>query len=348
MHKEEVSARSLSGALSDRLASTSPDDFTVELSVFGVHCHCDARSRSRRSVVHCFEHEYYLELSRESERTDGTSVRSEPPFETVARGRTSREGEVLDAVGAWLRGASVHDMYTAFAFVDRERRALEALEALVLERRPALRSVTHELQDDLADISYLWFRSPGRSCRLSYYGKNEHPDARFHWDECQLFEFRVTEPGLLSAVLERWLCGGAPPSAIRREFPWLEIGKLADYYEAGRPIEGEFLQSWDSMESFYRLHGQPNKDVALQFIAALRAAGYDRELRAGQSLWSFIVSRARRHGLEKDQPNIVFNFHGEELVMHIWDGAEELRLPRAELTPEVNAALRRLAHEAID
>lgn len=335
--KEEVFARELQRTLSDRLARTLPDEFTVELSIFGVHSHCVARSRSRRCHVGRFESgEYHIDF--------GSQPAPKSRFDTLASGRTTSEAEVLDAVSAWLGCAALHDLYAAFAFVDRPRRALERLEVLLLRLRPGLRSLTHELQHEVLD--YLWFKSPQRSCRVSFYGKNEHPDALFHWDECELFAFRVTEPELLAAVLERWLCDGAPPSALRREFPWLEIGKLADFYEAGKPLEGEFLESWGWIEGFYEDH--PQRDAVLQFIEALRDEGYDSVLRAGQSMWSFIVSRSRRHGLRQGQPHIVFDFVGEELVMRIWDSARPVRLPRAELTPQVDAALRRLAETAID
>lgn len=344
--KEEVSARNLQSVLSERLASTLPDAFTVELSVFGVHCHCNARSASRRCVVHCFEHEYYIEFGVGTTALHEAHAVPESRFDTTATGRTALDREVLDAVSAWLAGAAVPDVHLAFAFVDRTRRALEQLEALVLQSRPGLDGVTHQLQHHMADIYYLWFRSPERSCRVSFYGKNEHPSAMFHWDDCELFAFPVIEPDVLAAVLERWLIGSPSPSSLRREFPWLEMGKLADFYEAGEPVEGEFLQSWDRIEDFYSKH--PNRDSVLQFIASLRAAGYDRTLRAGQSLWSCILSRSRRHGLREGQPHIVFDFSGEELLMHHWEGTKGAQLPRAELTPEVDAALQRLAAEPID
>ncbi len=344
--KQEVSARNLQSALSECLASTLPDAFTVELSVFGVHCHCDARSGSRRCVVHCFEDEYYIELGVGTTAHNEARAVPESQFDITATGRTALDREVVDAVRAWLAGAAVPDVYVAFAFVDRKRRALEQLEALVLESRPGLDGVTHQLQHDLADIYYLWFRSPERSCRVAFYGKSEHPSAMFHWDDCKLFAFPVNEPDQLAAVLDRWLIGGASPSSLRREFPWLEIGKLADFYEAGKPTEGEFLQSWDQLEDFYSRH--PNRDSVLQFIASLRAAGYDRKLRAGQSLWSCILSRSRRHGLRGGQARIVFDFSGEELLMDQGEEETQARLPRAELTPEVDAALQRLAAEPID
>lgn len=346
--KEEADARELHKALSEHLARVLPEEFTVELSIFGVHCHCEIRFRRRRSVAHCFGHEYYIHFDRESEGASEADGPAESRFQTEARGRTPRQREVLDAVGVWLRGTTIAELYRAFSFVDRTKRSLVALEAQVLELRPGLQDVTHELQHDMADIYYMWFRSPERSCRVSYYGKNVHPDAVIRWDDCALFEFRATDPERLAAVLERWLCADEPPSTMRREFPWLEIGKLADYYEAGKPVEGEFLQSWEWIEEFFREHGPPGNDAAWQFVAALRAAGYDKRLRAGQSLWSFIVSRSRRHGLRNGQPHIVFEFCDGGLRMQVWDSAEEVRLPEARLTPAVDAALKRLANEAID
>ncbi len=337
--QEELIARALQRALTERLTNTSPGEPTVEVSVLGVHCHCDARAGPRRCVVHCFESEYYLEFRALPD--PGTAEHA-----TQARGRTRDEGEVLDAVEAWLAGVGVPALHATFPFVDREKRALEALEARCAGA-VSRGGVTHAVEHEVSDIHYLWFRSPERSCRVSFYGQSEHPDARFHWDECELFAFRVTEPELLPAVLECWLCAGAAPSVMRREFPWLEIGPLADFYEAGKPVEGEFLQSWDWIEGFYSDH--PNAKAVLGFIAALRAAGYDRQLRAGQSLWSFMLSRSRRHGLRDGQPYVVFDFAGDELQMRTGPARrKEVRRSRVELTSDVNTALQRLAEGPID
>jgi len=46
------------------------------------------------------------------------------------------------------------------------------------------------------------------------------------------------------------------------------------------------------MEGVYEGSRFPPRTMVLPFIAELRRAGYDRKLRAGQSIWSLIVSRS--------------------------------------------------------
>jgi hypothetical protein len=135
------------------------------------------------------------------------------------------------------------------------------------------------------------------------------------------------------------------PSALRAQFPWLEIGPLADAYEAGRGVEGEFVESWDHVEPFYREIPYVATERVLGLIAAIRAAGYDRKLRAGTSLYDLIVSRSRRHGLREGQPCVAFAFEGEGMQVYV--GAQRLTLPRIEFDPRVEAILRDLAAQPI-
>ena len=66
-------------------------------------------------------------------------------------------------------------------------------------------------------------------------------------------------------------------------------------YQTVNPFERDFIQSWERIEEFFglMLARVPWKDRVLQFIAELRQAGYDRKLRAGQTIDIFIVSRSR-------------------------------------------------------
>ncbi|WP_159288299.1 hypothetical protein [Tenacibaculum maritimum] len=43
----------------------------------------------------------------------------------------------------------------------------------------------------------------------------------------------------------------------------------------------------------------------------MRKLGLDAKLRAGQSLWSFILSRSRRHGLKEDASHVEITFLGD-------------------------------------
>jgi hypothetical protein len=213
----------------------------------------------------------------------------------------------------------------------------------VVRLRPGL--TAGEVRHDMSDLYRLWFTTADRSCEVSFYGDNESPDAKFHWDGCELFQFMVRDTAAFAAALARWLCDRAMPSALQAEFPWLQIGPLADAYEAGRGIEGEFLESWDGIERHFAHEYGPGPRV-LALIAAIRAAGYDRKLRAGQSMYTLIVSRSRRHGLRRGQPSVAFEFEGEGMQVYV--GEQRLSLSRVELDPRVEAILRDLAAQPID
>jgi len=118
-----------------------------------------------------------------------------------------------------------------------------------------------------------------------------------------------------------------------------------------RPIEGEFISSWNWIERFYDSEYFPPKSFVLQFIRQLRRAGYDREFRAGQSLWALMLSRSRRHGLSDEQARIVFEFSrgGDARSATVRNGAEQSTLiTSAFLSDEIHAALNRLRGAPID
>ncbi|MGL4551452.1 MAG: hypothetical protein ACRC33_09720 [Gemmataceae bacterium] len=300
----------------------------------GVHWSCEASRGGRSCSAHCFDAdgaEYLLSFD-EAEQTH-------------AQGRTGSADEALAAVACWLDGGGVADLHARFAFVDSQRRALESLAAEARRLRPALEAVAWEVHNEMADLYDLAFTAGDRSCRVSFYGDNEHPDATFGWDGCDLFQFPAGDVPAFAAVLARWLGDRATPSALRAEFAWLEIAPLADDYEAGRGIEGEFAASWDGVEEHFRDEYAPGPPV-LTLIAAIRAAGFDQKLRAGQSMYNLIVSRSRYHGLREGQPLVVFEFRGEG--MRVYVGERRLTLPRVELDPRVEEILRDLAAQPVD
>src|SRR3989442_5954341 len=116
---------------------------------------------------------------------------------------------------------------------------------------PELQHTTRELRHQVCDLYELWFREKDRSCRISYYGKNALPDSIFYGDECRIYCIQTGDFRQLAIILKRWLCERAAPSALQKEFPWIEPGKVARYYEEGRGVEGEFIESWDRIEQFY-------------------------------------------------------------------------------------------------
>jgi hypothetical protein len=89
--------------------------------------------------------------------------------------------------------------------------------------------------------------------------------------------------------------------------------------------------------------------MVLPFIAELRRAGYDRKLRAGQSIWSLIVSRSRRPRLRPEQPVVSFQFHENSMEVYARDQKEERlqHIPIA-MTDTVERVLRGLTERPID
>jgi hypothetical protein len=274
--------------------------------------------------------------------------------DTVTRsaGRTASVSDTADAIADWLQEREVSDLHDRFPFVDRTKRALTALRDDAVARFPGLTvSAPAELKNGAYDSCHLEFRGIDRSCLLSFYGRNEFPEVKFYWDETKLFSFPVDDAGCFAAVLNLWLCERVMPSVLRTEFPWIEIGMLADYYEQGNPVEGEFIQSWDSIERFYRSVNLHDAVKVLEMVRQMRARGYDKTLRAGQSLFTLILSRSRRHGLRNGQPNIAFYFHRKEPLVVYANNVGRLRKithSMIELTPEIDSLLRKLESKEVD
>ena len=280
-----------------------PSNREVQLSIegAGVNWRVLVSLFDRTSTVHCFalrdEEPEFLTFFGSAGQEIGTA-------------RTSSMRGTVKSILQWLNGEDLMSLYESFDFVDRRKRQLLSIRQTILQHAPSLKSGA-ELKYWGSGIYYLWFRDRDRSAMMSFHGKNETPDAHCHWDECELFEFHAADLQFLANVLKRWLCDETKPSEMRKEFPALSIGKLADYYEEGKPIEGEFIYSWDRIEQIYDQFPFPPKLRVLKLIKHLRQMGVDRKLRAGQSMFTFILSRSRRHGLRPEQPCILVEFQSE-------------------------------------
>jgi hypothetical protein len=329
---EKFYARSLHGALLLRFMGTGTH---TSIKGRGVNWTCSAHRGGRSCSICCFDvhgPEYLVFFKDDKDR---------------ATGRTPSQDGVVAAAGDWLDGADLEALYARFSFVDEQKRALTALLAETLERSSRLRA-SHEMCQEGCDIYHLWFRAKDRACRVAHYGKNRFPEAFFFWDECNLFRFPIENRALFADVLERWLCDDAMPSALAREFACVQVDPLARYYEEGRPVEGEFLVSWDAIEESYK--GKLSLgQKGLRLIADMRKAGYDKVLRAGTSMWTLMLSRSRRHGLRNDQPSIAFVFGDDEMdVIVRIDGAETFSGLEIAFTARIDAMLKRVAEKEIN
>lgn len=335
---QERYARHLYRELASSISADCPGT-ELNLSGLGVNWKCVISDAKRACVVHCFENlgpEYLTIFEREGVE--------------VATARTGSSERAVEAIRHWLTGEELSSLYDRFTFVDRKKRDLTHINESVLKSAPGLQNHS-ELQYLGSGLCQLWFRNKDRSALIYFYGKDDHASVICHWDACSLFSFRANDLSELGGVLKRWLCDNAMPSALRDEFSWLDIGELADYYERGKPIEGEFIDSWNRIEKFYdNEHFVPRVRV-LQLICQLRQAEYDRTLRAGQSMYTLVLSRSRRHGLRIDQASIAFQFSWDVDAMKVIfrSGGEENAITTSvSLTDDIHALLMRLTRMPVD
>lgn len=159
----------------------------------------------------------------------------------------------------------------------------------------------------------LLFKDDERSCVVIRYGYEKKYRCIFEWDDCTIFEILSDDKKKLGEILLSWVYKKSVPSKMKIQFPEIAFGIVAEYYEKGEGVKGEFIESWNLMEKYYGdfsdSWSEKGQD-ALRLIKEMRKLGLDQELRAGQSLWFFILSRSRRHGLQKYTPYIEIAFIG--------------------------------------
>lgn len=387
-HPEEELVENLRKRLNDEIASRL-ESTVVSLTSMGVNSYCEAKRGRRACTISCHSTAgpQYIACFEEEPR---------PPI----YGRTFIEAEAIEAVGAWLEGASTGDVCSRFPFIDRQRRMLGDLRDKLITAEPELANAAPELRssDWGGGSCNLWFRTGDRACEVYYYGLNQFPDCQFYWDRCVQFGVQLNETpnnrvqtedeflkalhsGKLAAwkmyeevdtrrsvflarLMKRWLCEHLRPSDIQMEYPWIELSEIASWYEQGRGIEGEFIASWRSVKDFYQANQQAVKSQVVQFLDQLSDIGYHRTLRAGTSLYTLILSRARCHGLRHRSPNepynpgehdshIAFRFGGlrfnpeiesgqMEVVCCLPDGETHLIYPNIGLTAELKSLLDKL------
>lgn len=120
-------------------------------------------------------------------------------------------------------------------------------------------------------------------------------------------------------------------------------------------IEQNFIESWYQMEKYYEnILRQPRWGAVvrplLDLIRVMRAKGYDKHLRAGQSMFTFIVSRSIKHGLRLDQACIAFgpDFNGSLHIECTFDGIRtEHHFDHIEWNDELRHFLDRLVREPL-
>lgn len=281
----------------------------IEKEGAGVHWNCNVILNGRRSKIHCFEHRNYDDIRPEY------LISFEESNKNEAWGRTFDIRETIQSASDWTDNKGVDFLHKKYEFVDWYKRKIQNIEEQLTASESELLSTEKVLSSPWGSGLYDYqIANRDRSCELSGYGKNEPISFVFKWDDCKLFEVKQNDLTLLAGVIKKWLIDEIEPSTLENQYDWVEVGDLAKHYEQGEGIKGEFIESWNSIERFYgELSDEyhPFKADALKLLQEMRSVGLDEELRAGQSLFFFILSRSRRHGLEENRPYLHITFLGE-------------------------------------
>ncbi len=195
------------------------------------------------------------------------------------------------------------------------------IEEKLITNRPELTKaefLVEPFDPELPGIYDLFISYNNRSCRFHNVNSNSEAEFSFFWDGCKLFEIKNSLP-IMSNVIYDWLISNIKPSELEKKYNWINTGKVAGYYEKGEGVKGEFIDSWDKIEAFYKqfLNEEWHRsgEDALKLIKEMRGVGLDEQLRAGQSLWHCFLSRSRRHGLTLNAPYLRITFLGNNKMV---------------------------------
>jgi len=329
------------------LKVTEPkSDIAITLKEAGTQSKCSITKAARQCAVHCFANDW-IGLKHKGPEFYTTYIEN---GKSVANGRTFDKQRTMKAIKNWLQNKSLEELYSKFDFIDEKKRQLEKIRTCINESNPHLLTISKNAVTIENFSSYsLWFKNDNRSCRIYYYGYEQNPRYVFKWDDSIIFETSNSDIKRLGSLITKWVFDKAMPSLLKKVFPEIDFGKLAEYYEKGNAIEGEFILSWDNIENFYRELKIDKKSEILQLIKQMRENGFERTLRAGQSLYTLILSRSRRHGLRENQNSISFSFNFIKSAMEVCTRkGVTLEFDKVEYNETIEKLLREIELEPID
>ncbi|WP_025665514.1 hypothetical protein [Aquimarina megaterium] len=196
---------------------------------------------------------------------------------------------------------------------------LELLQSELNNNCDELRKIESNKINIIADFgneSHIELKDKDRGCRIYPFYFSEIPIYEFEWDGCPIFKISSDDLKRQVKIIKSWVLERTMPSKMQDQFPEIELGELAKYYEKGEGIKGEFIESWNlTQETSINLFSidsdqyHSEKD-AIRLIKEMRNIKLDELLRIGTRLSVFILSRARRHIVNENTPHIGIVFLG--------------------------------------
>ena len=196
---------------------------------------------------------------------------------------------------------------------------LELLQSELNNNCDELRKIESNKINIIADFgneSHIELKDKDRGCRIYPFYFSEIPIYEFEWDGCPIFKISSDDLKRQVKIIQSWVLERTMPSKMQDQFPEIELGELAKYYEKGEGIKGEFIQSWNLTEetsiNLFSIDSEQyhSEKDAIRLIKEMREEGLNESLRIGTRLSWLTLSRARRHIINENTPNISIYFLG--------------------------------------
>jgi len=342
LFKQEKIAKSLYSELTNYI-SEKKINAKSELEGAGVHWNCISKSENASVSIYSCDVSY---MANNKGFNEEFIVSFFSENDEICCGRSYNRENVIKSVENWLLNKEKAELYTSFHFVDKGLRMINDLEGNWLTKQPNLKSTNRIIENHGSGIIRFEIKKDNRACWFTTTGETDELSISFSIDECLLFE-SVADNYQIAEVLNRYLITKETISNLSKEFNWIVLNDLVKAYENGNGIEGEFINSWENISKFYQEINEEFKSDVLSFISDLRSKGFDKTLRAGQSLYTFILSKSRRHGLTENQQYLAFSFGRNKMIIRN-NKNEEIHFTKIELNSEIEKLLNSLNKQQIE
>lgn len=334
----------LSNSFLSKLFQPNNSDIVITIEGAGVHWSCKVEKKVRECTISCFYYdfpyrqgaEYYISFIKDNN--------------TLATGRTVDNQMALNVTKDWIEGKALPELYKTYKFVDQLKRKLEYINSTILNSQSEFKNCKPTFTESWGDSIDYTLKNKDRSIQYYIDGYINPPKTgfgfKFLWDDCTVFYAYNTNLNSFTPLIYDWLIINLKPSEIKEKYSWIELYSIAEYYEKGEGITGEFIESWDRVEIFYKELEFHLRDEVLNFIKDIRAYGFDKSLRAGTSLYSLILSKSRRYGLRQDQNSIKFSFGDDGVYVNI-DTQKQMLYKGIKLSDEILQLIKHLNAEEI-
>lgn len=252
--EEETIARNLFSFLSETFEQASPVP-EIEVEGGGVHWQVNVSVTSRGCRVHCFHYgdspgDLHLGPRGNVHLRNVETAPPPPAYEgpeylvcftegggDAAEGRTTQPAEVASCLEQWLLKESAPDeIYRAFPFVDRNRRAQRALAAVIDSRLADVGSTvrTTAEQDYGGDVGIeLWIYADKKSCRVAPAHHLDAVGCAFLSLGTQLANVTLETASETATAVEMWVHQSLSLDELQQQITNLQLASFAKEFERG-------------------------------------------------------------------------------------------------------------------